>query len=119
MKLRVHPDQRTTPATPAEQFLTTLQEMRRGSSQHIQPIFENLERDFITLCDGLEPISRGDKSILMRALRMYMHNYQEMMGKEKAPAHKQDLKNYIDAAGALFQKLFNISPKETQHVRKV
>lgn len=113
MKIRVHADQRTTPATPPEEFLITLQNLRKSlahdSTPRLKTIFEQiekLERDFVVLCDDLEPITRGDKSILMRALRMYMKTYQEMKGKEKDPLHKGDLQNYITAAENLFNKLF-------------
>lgn len=121
MKLRVHEDQRLKgpPLSQAEEYLLQLQLFRKHGLGHmpehktksVQELFEKLERDFIVLCDGLEEISRGDKAILIRALRMYIAFYQQAMGQEKAPAHKQDLKGYITAAETLFNKLFGHAPR--------
>lgn len=126
MKLRTQQNLRMSEMNAAEQVLSRIQWLRANAEhiivgnfstdvKNLQEIFEKLEKEFIELCYDLEFVTRGDKSILMRALKMYSAKYQEMKGNEKHPAHKQDLQNYIDAADRLYEKLFGV-PKPTEKV---
>lgn len=113
MKLRTDKNLRVSELTPSEVVLSHIQWLRANAQfmwkeEHWREHLEKLEKEYVELCRDLEHITAGDKSILLRALRMYMAQYQESKGREKDPAHKQDLQNYIDAAGRLYEKLFGL-----------
>lgn len=50
-------------------------------------------------------LRRGEVAVLLRALRMYMAEYQRMVGEERDPSYKEDLRQHIRAAGAVFAKM--------------
>ena len=50
-------------------------------------------------------LTPGERAVLDRALRVYAATYQELVGREKDPVQKQDLRNYITAADHVLKKL--------------
>ena len=50
-------------------------------------------------------LTRGEVATLDHALKFYAAKYQEMVGREKHPADKRDLQNYIDRADDLLRRL--------------
>lgn len=50
-------------------------------------------------------LRNGERAVILRALRMYMAQYQRIVGEERDPKHKEDLRGYIRAAEEVFDKL--------------
>lgn len=52
-----------------------------------------------------DALSPGERAVLDRALRVYASHYQVLVGNEKDPRHKADLRNYVEAADRVLKKI--------------
>jgi len=50
-------------------------------------------------------LTPGERDVLLRALRFYMHDYQVILQNERDERHKHSLRDHIKAAEAIFDKL--------------
>lgn len=50
-------------------------------------------------------LTTGERAVLVRALRIYAAKYQELVGRERDPAQKADLRTYVVAADRLLARL--------------
>lgn len=63
-----------------------------------------------TIAAASQDFSAGERAVLLRALRMYTAQYQQMVGAEHDPKHKEDLRSYIRAADAVAERLQHSPP---------
>lgn len=51
-------------------------------------------------------LRNGERALLLRALRIYMNFYQQLVGSEKVPGIKEEHRLYVRAGENLFNKLY-------------